>query len=71
MRSGRRFTSWKLILRNEKTNKDDDDDDGFSVYFTFNMILLSITLTALRRQVNGSSLEQIAERSENGYFPNV
>lgn len=54
-----------------KNNNNDNDDDGFSVYFTFNMILLSITLTALWRQVNGSSLEQIAERSENGYFPNV
>ena len=70
VRSGRRFTTWKPVL-SKKQNNNDNDGDSFAVYLTVNMILLSITLTALWRQVNGSSLEQIAERSENGYFPNV
>ena len=72
VRSGRRFTTWKPVLR-KKRNNNNNDGDSFPVYLSFNRIQLSITLTALWRQVNGSSLEQLAERSENGYFdvPNV
>ena len=72
VRSCRRFTNSKPILRKKQNNNDNDNDgDSFAVYLSFNRILLSITLTALWRQANGFSLEQIAERSENGYYPNV